>query len=331
MKKKNKKFVTPKENKVKHASGAVSKTFFTIICFVLVIYTIVLLTLLLWGLLTSLKNQIDFDFEENVYKLPNWGDKAIYKSPKDWFNSYLEVWTKFKVNTKTSFYSGGREIIHETSSGFGQMLINSIIYAGVCSVIQALVPAVVAYLLAKYKFKFSKFLYSFILIVYIIPIVGNYAAVITTLRGLAIFDTWIGIFIQKFNFCGMYFFVFYAFFETLPDSYVEAAELDGANQLQILTRVILPQAKQIIFTVILILFVQLWNDYQTPLLYLPTHPTIAYGVYWVSGANGSSGVAVTSVPSRLAGSMSLALPVLILFIFLKDKLMSNVSMGGLKE
>ena len=32
------------------------------------------------------------------------------------------------------------------------------------------------------------------------------------------------IFIQKFNFCGMYFFVFYAFFETLPDSYVEAAE-----------------------------------------------------------------------------------------------------------
>ena len=105
--------------------------------------------------------------------------------------------------------------------------------------------------------------------------------------------------------------------------------MDGASQLRIMTSIILPLSVKIISTVWLILFVQLWNDYQTPMLYLPTLPTLAYGVYYVTEIDHSGDL--TQTPIKVAGCMLLALPILVIFIFLKDKLMGNVSMGGVKE
>jgi len=63
-------------------------------------------------------------------------------------------------------------------------------------------------------------------------------------------------------------------------------------------------------------------------LYMPTYPTLAYGVWFLTFGSNQS---LTKLPYRVAGAMTLALPILILFIFLKDKLMGNITMGGLKQ
>ena len=310
----------------KQEKGIINKIFVISVCIFLTIYALALLFLLGWGLLTSLKSRTDFLFAENILGLPS----LKYSKDELWrLANYKLILDNFDFTKKVVFYAGDTLITHESKSNFFTLILNTFLYAGVGSLIAAMVPAVVAYTCVKYKFRFSKILYAVVLFVYIVPVVGNYPSSITVLRNLRLYDTFGGNYIQKFSFTGMYFFVYWAFYESLSDTYSEAAEMDGASQFRILISIILPLSIKIISSVWLILFVQQWNDYQTPMLYLPTKPTLAYGVYYMTQINHSG--KLTQTPTKIAGCMLLALPILAVFIFLKDKLMGNVSMGGVKE
>ncbi len=306
-------------------SGIIGKIFVGILFSALIIYAVSMIMLLLWGLMTSMKSRRDFN--TNALGFPKWSQSKnnIIK-----LENYKLIFSKFKISSSEAFYSGDRQIVHNAEDNFFSMLLNSLLYAGVGAIIQAIVPAVVAYTCVKYKFRFSKLVYAVTLFAYIVPIVGNYPSVITVLRNIGIYDTIWGNWIQKFNFSGMYFFVFWAFFEGFSDTYAEAAEIDGASQLRILFSVVLPLTAKMISSVALVLFVQYWNDYQTPLLYLPTHPTLSYGVYYMTQINHSDRD-LANTPTKIAGCMLLAIPVLLIFIALKDKIMGNMSMGGIKE
>lgn len=310
----------------KQEKGIFNKVFVISVSILLVVYALAMIFLLGWGLLTSLKSRTDFLFAENVLGFPN---LEYSREELLHFENYKLIFENFNFTKKVVFYSGNELITHESESNFFTLILNTFLYAGVGSLIAAIVPAIVAYTCVKYKFRFSKILYAVVLFVYIVPVVGNYPSAITVLRDLGLYDSFGGNFIQKFSFTGMYFFVYWAFYESLSDTYSEAAEIDGASQIGILTSIILPLSIKIISSVWLILFVQHWNDYQTPMLYLPTKPTLSYGVYYMTQINHSG--KLTQTPTKIAGCMLLALPILVVFIFLKDKLMGNVSMGGVKE
>ena len=310
----------------KQEKGIFNKVFVISVSILLAVYALAMIFLLGWGLLTSLKSRTDFLFAENVLGFPN---LEYSREELLHFENYKLIFENFNFTEKVVFYSGNELITHESESNFFTLILNTFLYAGVGSFIAAIVPAIVAYTCVKYKFRFSKILYAVVLFVYIVPVVGNYPSAITVLRDLGLYDSFGGNYIQKFSFTGMYFFVYWAFYESLSDTYSEAAEIDGASQIRILTSIILPLSIKIISSVWLILFVQQWNDYQTPMLYLPTKPTLAYGVYYMTQINHSG--KLTQTPTKIAGCMLLALPILVIFIFLKDKLMGNVSMGGVKE
>ena len=94
-----------------------------------------------------------------------------------------------------------------------------------------------------------------------------------------------------------------------------------------MARIMLPLVRNTFFTVFLIKFVELWNDYQVPLLYLPSRPTLSFGLYFVSNYTGNT---ISTVPLRMAGCIIILLPILALFIAFKEKLMGNITMGGVK-
>ena len=246
----------------KQEKGIINKIFVISVCVFLTIYALALLFLLGWGLLTSLKSRTDFLFAENILGLPS----LKYSKDELWrLANYKLILDNFDFTKKVVFYAGDTLITHESKSNFFTLILNTFLYAGVGSLIAAMVPAVVAYTCVKYKFRFSKILYAVVLFVYIVPVVGNYPSSITVLRNLRLYDTFGGNYIQKFSFTGMYFFVYWAFYESLSDTYSEAAEMDGASQFRILISIILPLSIKIISSVWLILFVQQWNDYQTPI------------------------------------------------------------------
>ncbi len=315
----------------------VTKVVFVILFVVLALYALIMLSSLLWGLITSLKSSNDFENFGNVIGFPNIGVEgtpyAGIPSGRDALlklANYKIVLEKFVITRRAVYYGlGPEQIVHTCKAGFGELLVNTLLYTVGGALIYALMPALTAYLCAKYPYKLSAILVVVYTLMMCMPIVGSTPFELTFLRNTGLYDNIIGNYIQKMTGSGMYFFVYLAYFKGTSETYREAAQIDGASQFRIMTTIYFPLAIKIIATVFLIQFVALWNDYQTPLLYLPTHPTLAYAVYYVSYE--AFEPALYHTPPRIAGLMLLAVPIVILFAIFKDKLMGDISLGGIKE
>ena len=311
--------------KKKIDSSVATKVTKSIIFAVLIIYSLSMILLLVWGFLTSLKNDLDYSLLKNKFGFPN----ATISGEELKFLNYRLIFENFSFKRNASYYAGQTLVVKKASVNFFDMILNSIIYAGMGSFLHAILTCTMGYVTSKYRFKMSSIIYATCLFTMIVPTVGTNSSTVAMLRAAGLYDSWAGYIMQSFNFIGMHYLVFFAYFKGLPDSYVEAAEIDGASQTMILFKIIFPLAAKTISTIMLLHFVSLWNNYQTPLLYLPTHPTLAYGIYYMVYQNPVG--FLSKLPIKIASCMILAIPLLIAFIFLKDKLMGNVSLGGLKE
>jgi len=296
-----------KQNKRKHKWLS---PLMLILCTVLVIYTISLIVPITWGFFTSLKGK--YEMRTNMFGLP-----------KEWkWINYSEAFKAYKVLRRAP--GGGWETVL-----LDKMMIYSVLYAVGCAAIQAIVTCIVAYVTSKFShFFFAKVVYSTVLIVMMLPIVGSLPAEIALARTLGLYDSILGMWVLKFNFLGMYYLVFYAMFKGIPKDFSEAAYIDGANEWMVMLKIILPMARNTLSIVILLNFIGYWNDYQTPMLYMPSYPTMAYGLYNYSNTTDQNFV---NVPMQLTGCMLLMLPVLVIFMIFRNKLIGNISMGGLKE
>lgn len=277
---------------------------------VLTIYTLSMIILFLWGVFTSLKTRSEFRHNKLLWPMETWA-----------FDNFKYVWQNFSV-TRT-VVGQGKVVID-----INYQILYSVIYAIGSAFVTTVAHCVVAYLTEKFPYKFSKIVYTFAIITMVIPIIGSQAAMMEFLTRTGMFDTWVGNFMMKFSFLGTYYLVFCAIFKSISPAYAEAAMIDGASEMQIFVQIMIPLIMPTFNTIFLIKFIEYWNDYQTVLLYLPTHPTLSYGVFYMS-VNNLNGL--SSEPMRLASCMILCIPLLILFIALQNKIMGNVTMGGVKE
>ena len=300
--------------------------FKVLVAVVLSVYVVLIIVMLGWGFMTSLKSDLQFSMVDggDPVGLPNlaWSKNEIL------FGNYKLAFENFLVLANSAYYVGDQLITHSTKADIWIMLGNTIFYVAVSAILPTITSYTMAYLCSIYKFKLSKVVYTCALVTMTIPVVSSQAAMITLLRNIGIYDTPLTHVCQKFTFGGMYFFVFCAFFEGLNGAYSEAAEIDGASQFRIYLSIIIPLGIKMISSIALINFVTYWNDYQAPLLYTPTLPTISYGVYHL--VNESGNAMLKNTPASCACCMIMAMPIIIAFIFLKDKLMGNISMGGVK-
>ncbi len=196
------------EKNVHKKGKAFDLVFNIVIITILSIYTLFMLFLLLWGFNTSLKSAIDFSVCNNILGLPD----PEYSADQILFGNYKLVFENFRVSKDTAFLFAGREILHSTDNGVLQMLINTVVYVVIGAFLPTITCYVTAYLCAKYKFKFSKFVYILAVIMLSVPTFGSQPSMISMLRTLGIYDTYFVHVFQKLSFGGMYFFVFFAFF-----------------------------------------------------------------------------------------------------------------------
>ncbi len=296
--------------KIKRKNGAIKEGFspLTIVmALILGLYCLVLVIWLVWALLTSFKNPNDF--LGNKYGLPNpW-----------YFDNFAYVIYEYKVEKLIDGVS--------TVISTGDMILNSVLYSVGSAFVATLVPCITAYLCARYKYKFSKIIYSIVLVCMVIPIVGSQASELQIVIKMGIYDHMFGMWILKSGFLGLYFLVFHEVFLSIPNAYGEAAEIDGASDFCIMTKISLPLAKNTFFTVLLIMFVTYWNDFQTPMLYLPTHPTISEALYWIKS---SSFNYFAKMPVKMAAPMMFLIPVLVIFLCFHKRLLGNLTVGGVK-
>ena len=294
-------------HKTKHKEQREHFTPVTIIMLVfLILYTVSLVTPLIWGAITAFKSQADFRI--NIIGLP-----------KQWVWNFSFVFSKFNVSVQTA--AGTKTV------GMGLMYLYSILYAVGCAFFNTLIPCLTAYMCARFPYKFSKIVHTTVIVVMIIPIVGALPAEIQMSRALGLYNQIFGLWVMKASFLGMYFLVFHGIFKGLPMAYTEAAKIDGAGNLTVLLRIILPLVRNTFFTVMLINFISFWNDYQTPLIYMPSYPTVALGMFYMSTTTLNS---LASVPMRMAGALLMLIPILIIYLALHKRLLGNLTMGGIK-
>ena len=279
---------------------------------ILVLFVISLLLPLLWGVSTSLKGY--YDYRANKLGLPK-------GAPWEWkWSNFAYVITHYSAPAVT-----GSGVAINVS--MGKQVVNTLLFAGVGGLVATFTPFLVAYLTARYDYVFSKIIYAVVLITMILPIVGSFPSELALLRALGMYDQIWGSWIQKMSFLGVYYLLFYAAFKGINKEFWEAAYIDGASEFTVMARIIMPLARNVFFTVFLIKFIEFWNDYQTVLLYLPGHPMLAYGVYKFGNSNDPN---LNTVPMRMAGCMVLVLPMIAIFLIFKDKLIENISVGGVK-
>lgn len=347
----------------KTEKSKIANIIFAIIFAILIIYALFVIITLLWGIMTSLKSIEDinggFNFytKKNILGFPDlnashvWvdpetGEEYIYHSRREFFQlfNYRQVIELFTYKKTTSFYvNGGLDAISHyqkvwfggsangaNSATFIDIFINTFLYTVGGAVIMCFMPALTAYITAKYDYVWCKALHLINIVIMCIPIVGRYPTELTFLRNSRLYDNMLGNFIQKMTGGGTYYLVYYAFFKGVSDVYRDAASIDGASEWTITFRIYFPLAQKMLLTVFLIQFVNLWNDYQTLYLYLPSYPTFAYMVFY-KVIEATDNTVFQELPMKTAACMFLSVPVLILFIIFKDKLMGSISLGGIKE
>lgn len=283
--------------------------FKVVMCALLIVYAVTLFLPMLWGLMTTFKAQAEF--RKNVLGLP-----------QDWT---IENYT----TALTHLYLDVRRGVSLVRVPFTRMFLYSVLYAGGCALATTVTTCVMSYASARFpQYKLSKVIYYIVVVCMILPVVGSLPSEINMSQMFGLYNKIWGLWIMKISFLGMYFLVFYATFRSLPDDYAEAARIDGAGELRIMVQIFFPLARYTFMTILLLYFIQYWNDYQVPLIYLPAYPTVAYGVF----SFGNSGdAALANVPVKITACIITIIPILILFLIFHKRLIGNVSMGGLKE
>lgn len=279
----------------------------------LMVYVAILFLPFAWALMTSVKSYEEYSIFENVIGLPK--NLTISSILENFKTAWGQGYAYATVDGEMRYFTIVQQFMH------------SLLYAGGCTIAATLTPCVTAYVTARYRYKFSKFVYSIVIVAMILPVVGSLPSEIALTKALGTYDTFWGLWLQKANFLGTFFLIFYAQFRMIPAEYTEAARIDGAPEFYIMTRVVMPLAKGTIGTVALMNFVTFWNDYQVPMVFLPSRPVLALGMFQFSFRVGQ---VVSSVPMKISYMIVVIIPILILFLFTHKKLMGNISVGGLK-
>ena len=239
----------------------------------LIVYSVSFLTPLLWTFMSSLRN--DFDFGMSPF--------SFVEGEKLYFENYKWVFANMTVPAyKLDGYQGVLRSIGDIY--IEEQFYNSLCYTLICTLTHTLTPCICAYAVAKYNFKFGRFIYGIVIVTMVMPTIGNLASEIQIAQALGFYDSLFGVAIMKGHFLGTNFLIYYAAFKSLPNDYKEAAEMDGASQLQVFLTISLPLIKTTISTIALLSFISYWNDYNTAMIYLPSKPTVAYGLFYFSNS-----------------------------------------------
>jgi ABC-type glycerol-3-phosphate transport system permease component len=208
-----------------------------------------------------------------------------------------------------------------------EMLWNSVWQTFVYLFVNLAASVMIAYALARFRFPGRGFLYGLLIFIQTIPIIGTGAAAYKLRYALGMINNPYTIWFYWMNGFDYSAFIMFGAFVGISKSYSESAELDGASELQILLKVMLPQVLPLIIALLVTNFVGRWNDYQTAQISLNEYPSLAYGMYLFQlNSNWSASGKVT----YYAALVMTALPGVLMYTFFQNIIIKNVSVGGIK-
>ena len=230
------------------------------------------------------------------------------------------------VLPKTMHFQNYKDAVSLAAGGvsFTGMYLNSFVLTGAGVAISTLAAIATSYALSRFRFYGRNLLVAIGVGSLVFPNFGSSSVVYKLYLDLNLLDTW-GILIQYAAPFGMQFLILYGLFVTISGSYVEAARIDGAGELRIMWQICIPMARGALGATAVILALNYWNDYYTPYMYLPSIKTLSLGLQELSAS-----VSQLDRPKLFAGMVIAILPLVAIFVTMRDVIISNTVAGGLK-
>ena len=260
---------------------------------VLLALTVVALVPFVWMISSSLKTSID------VFSIPmRWIPQEFH------FENYLQIWERVPL---AAYFK------------------NTAVLAIIVTFMQILTSSFAAYAFAKMNFKGRDLLFMCYIGTIAVPWQVYMVPQFIMMRSIGLYDTiWALVVLQSFTAFGV--FLMRQFYMGIPNDLSEAARIDGLSEYGIWARIILPLAKPAIATLCIFTFVNTWNDYMGPMIYLTTDikKTIQVGLRRFIQENSSDYHLI------MAASLVSLLPVSIVFLCLQKYFIEGIATSGLK-
>jgi multiple sugar transport system permease protein len=215
-----------------------------------------------------------------------------------------------------------------TTINFARLLRNTLVYAIFNTIGVLLSSSFVAYGFSRYNFRGKNFLFIIVMSTMILPTAITLIPTYIIFQKLGWVGTWLPLIVPAFFANAYNIFLLRQFFMSIPQEMDDAARIDGANPIQILYQIILPQAVPALVAAGLFNFFYCWNDYFNPIVYLAgkdkLYPiTIGLGLFSTQYSTHISLVQASTV-------MSCIVPVVI-FFFTQRFFMQGVVVTGVEK
>lgn len=204
-------------------------------------------------------------------------------------------------------------------------ILNSVIYAGVTTALAVVVNCMAGYAYAFYQFKGKTALFLLTLATMMVPFQVIMVPLFLVINKLGMYDTYWGLIIPRVAVAGSIFMI-RAAFTGIPKEMAEAGRIDGLSEFGIYWRIMMPQVKPAVITLVILSINGSWNDLLWPMIVTSNTNmrTLANGLALFIGQN------TIQYGAAFAGGFISLLPMFILYMFGQKYFVEGMSSGGLK-
>ena len=214
-----------------------------------------------------------------------------------------------------------------TAVSLGKYLVNTVIFTVITTALMLVVSVFAAFSFARINFKGKQLAFTLLLALMMIPaelvVITNFV----TITELDLRNTFTGLILPSVT-SVFYIYLLKENFAQVPDELYFAAKVDGTGDLKYLFKVIVPICKPTVITVAILKAIECWNSFVWPRLVTDDE---AY--YLVSNgiqAIREGGFGRENIPAMMAAVVIISLPLIILFLIFRNKIMEGVARGGTK-
>ena len=283
-------------DKIERRAASRKKVFHAVDYFFLTVWAIIVLFPFYWMLLTSVKSYSTY----NAEYIPQF----FTLSPT--FQNYVDAFTTVDL---------------------GRYFLNTLIFTVVTTALMMVVIIPAAFAFARLEFPGKHLAFTLFLSLMMIP---NELVIITnfvTITNLHLRNTFTGLILPSVT-SVFYIYLLKENFEHIPDELYRAARVDGTTDFKYLTSVMMPIAKPTLVTITILKVIECWNSYVWPRLITddPRYYLVSNGIQEIR----ENGFGRENIPAMMAAVVVISLPLIVLFLIFRKKVMAGVSRGGTK-
>ena len=206
-------------------------------------------------------------------------------------------------------------------------LLNTLIFSVITTAAMVVVSTLAAYAFARLKFKGKNLVFGLFLSMMVIPtelvVITNFV----TITNWDMRNSFLGLILPSIT-SVFYIYLLKENFEQVPEELYKAAKVDGTSDLKYLWKVMIPICKPTLVTITILKLIECWNSYVWPRLITddPAYYLVSNGIQEIR----ENGFGRENIPAMMAAVVVISVPLILLFLAFRKKIMEGVSQGGTK-